>query len=307
MTVSPGGRDCPCHAWPNATRRPNFAPSPSDVGIMRDPLQVLRPALAARYEIEREIASGAAATVYLARDLRHDRPVALKVLRADSATPTIDEARFVREIRLLARLQHPFILPLHDSGHVEEVIYYVAPYVIGESLRERLERERKLPVSAAFQIVRDVAEALDCAHRHGILHRDIKPGNILLSSGHAILADFGVARALEASRGPRLTKTGQGIGTSGYMSPEQMVGDRDLDSRTDIYSLGCVVYEMLTGVPPFTGKTGFARRMKAEPPKVSARRDVPSRVDEAVARAMARDRDERFHSAREFARALGPS
>jgi serine/threonine protein kinase len=227
---------------------------------MRDPLHVLRPALAARYEIEREIGSGGAATVYLARDLRHDRPVALKVLRAESDTPTIDEARFVREIRLLARLQHPFILPLHDSGHVEDVLYYVAPYVTGESLRERIERERKLPVPDALHIAREVADALDCAHRNGILHRDIKPGNILLSGGHAIVADFGVARALEASRGPRLTKTGQGIGTSGYMSPEQMLGQRDLDSRTDIYGLGCVLYEMLTGAAPFSGKTGFARR-----------------------------------------------
>jgi eukaryotic-like serine/threonine-protein kinase len=276
---------------------------------MRDPVQVLRPALAARYEIEREIGSGGAATVYLARDLRHDRPVALKVLRADSPTPTIDEARFVREIRLLARLQHPFILPLHDSGHVEDVLYYVAPYVTGESLRERIERERRLPVPDALHIACEVADALDCAHRHGIVHRDIKPGNILLSGGHAIVADFGVARALEAFRGSRLTKTGPGaLGTGAYMSPEQMLGGRDPDSRTDIYSLGCVLYEMLVGAAPFGSKTGFARRMTAQPPKVSARRrDVPAQVDEAVARAMARNPEERFHSAREFAKALGPS
>jgi len=273
---------------------------------MRDPLQVLRPALAARYEIEREIASGAAATVYLARDLRHDRPVALKVLRAESETPTIDEARFVREIRLLARLQHPFILPLHDSGHVEEVIYYVAPYVTGESLRARLDRERKLPVAEALQIVRDVADALDCAHRNGILHRDIKPGNILLSSGHAILADFGVARALESFRRPRLTKTGPGaFGIGPYMSPEQILGTPEADSRTDIYSLGCVLYEMLTGAAPFSGKTALTRRVSAQPPKVSARRTVPARIDEAAARAMAKDPNDRFHSAREFVRALG--
>jgi eukaryotic-like serine/threonine-protein kinase len=275
---------------------------------MRDPVQVLRPALAARYEIEREIGSGGAATVYLARDLRHDRPVALKVLRADSTTPTIDEARFVREIRLLGRLQHPFILPLHDSGHVEDVLYYVAPYVTGESLRERIERERKLPVHDAVRIACEVADALDCAHRHGIVHRDIKPGNILLSGGHAIVADFGVARALEAVRGSRLTKTGPGaLGMSPYTSPEQLLGHREVDSRTDIYSLGCVMYEMLTGAAPFGGKTGFARRMTAAPPKVSARRDVPARVDEAVAKAMARNPDERFHSAREFAGALGSS
>jgi eukaryotic-like serine/threonine-protein kinase len=276
--------------------------------MMRDPVQVLRPALAGRYEIEREIGSGGAAAVYLARDLRHDRPVALKVLRAESNTPTIDEARFVREIRLLARLQHPFILPLHDSGHVEEVLYYIAPYVKGESLRERLDRERKLAVDDALHIAREVADALDCAHRHAILHRDIKPGNILLSAGHAIVADFGVARALEASRGPRLTKTGPGaLGNTAYMSPEQLLGNRELDSRTDIYSLGCVIYEMLTGAAPFGGKTGFARRMTAEPPRVSARRDVPSGLDEAVAKAMAKEPEDRFHSAREFARALGPS
>jgi serine/threonine protein kinase len=271
---------------------------------MRDPVQVLRPALAARYEIERQIGSGVAASVYLARDLRHDRPVALKVLRTGADTPTIDEARFVREIRLLARLQHPFILPLHDSGHVEDVLYYIAPYVPGESLRERIDREKKLPVDDALHIAREVADALDCAHRSGVLHRDIKPANILLSGGHAIVADFGVARSLGAVRGPRLTIPGPGaLGESAYMSPEQIMGDREPDSRTDVYSLGCVLYEMLTGVPPFGRKSGVARRL-AEPPRVRARREVPEGVDEAVARAMARDPEDRFHSAREFGKAL---
>jgi eukaryotic-like serine/threonine-protein kinase len=274
--------------------------------MIRDPVQVLRPALAARYEIEREIASGDAATVYLARDLRHDRPVALKVLRAESDTPTIDEARFVREIRLLARLQHPFILPLHDSGHVEDVIYYIAPYVTGESLRERIERERKLPLEDALRIARESADALDFAHRAGVIHRDIKPENILLSGGHPILVDFGIARALDAFRGPRLTNPGVGaLRIGAYMSPEQLRGDREPDSRTDVFSLGCVVYEMLTGMSAFGGRAGLGRRF-APPPRASERRfDVPQRVDDAVLKAMAREPEERFFTAREFARALG--
>jgi eukaryotic-like serine/threonine-protein kinase len=276
--------------------------------MLRDPVQVLRPALAARYEIEREIGSGYASTVYLARDLRHDRHVALKALRATSDTPTIDEARFVREIRLLARLQHPFILPLHDSGHVEEVIYYVAPYVTGESLRQRLERERKLPLEDALRIAREAADALDCAHRSGIIHRDIKPENILLSGGHPIIADFGVARAVDAFRGTRLTQPGaqalQALAAGAYMSPEQLRGDRELDSRTDIFSLGCVVYEMLAGTPAFGGRTGLARRFTAPPRASAKRRDVPPQVDDTVARAMAREPEERFHTIREFARGL---
>jgi serine/threonine-protein kinase len=273
--------------------------------VVRNPVEILRPALAARYDIEREIGSGAASTLYLAHDLRHDRPVVLKVLRPMSDTPTIDEARFVREIRLLARLQHPFILPLHDSGHVEEVIYYVAPYVTGESVRERIARERKLPVDEAVRIAREVADALDCAHRNGVIHRDIKPANILLSGGHAVVADFGIARATNALRGSRLTMPGPGsLGFGAYMSPEQVAGDREPDSRSDIYSLGCVLYEMLTGAAPFKGKAGFARRFTA-PPRVSAKREVPPHIDDAVARAMAADPEDRFHSAREFGRALG--
>jgi eukaryotic-like serine/threonine-protein kinase len=272
--------------------------------MLRDPVQVLGPALAARYEIEREIATGAAATVYLARDLRHDRPVALKVLRAESETPTVDEARFAREIKLLARLQHPFILPLHDSGHVEDILYYVAPYVEGESLRQRIERERKLPLDDALRIGREIADALDCAHRSGVIHRDIKPENILLSGGHPILVDFGVARAFDAFRGARLTQPGAGtFGIGAYMSPEQLRGDREPDSRTDVFSLGCVMYEMLTGTSAFGGKAGLGRRFTA-PPRVSAKRKVPERVDDAVAKAMAREPEERFHTVREFGRAL---
>jgi serine/threonine protein kinase len=271
---------------------------------MRDPIVVLGPALAARYEIEREIASGGAATVYLARDLRHDRPVALKVLRAESETPTIDEARFAREIKLLARLQHPFILPLHDSGHVEDVLYYIAPYVTGESLRQRITRERKLPLDDALRITRESADALDCAHRAGIIHRDIKPENILLSGGHPILADFGIARALDAFRGPRLTQPGAAaFGVGAYLSPEQLRGDREPDARTDIFSLGCVLYEMLTGSSAFGGRAGLGRRFSA-PPRVRAKREVPEHVDDAVFKAMAREPEERFQTVREFGRAL---
>ncbi len=270
----------------------------------RDPVEVLRPALAARYEIERETARGNAATVYLARDLRHDRPVALKVLRAESETPTIDEARFAREIKLLARLQHPFILPLHDSGHVEDVLYYVSPYVMGESLRQRLERERKLPLEDALRIAREAADALDCAHRNGVIHRDIKPENILLSGGHPIVADFGVARAFDAFRGPRLTQPGAvALAIDAYKSPEQLRGDREPDNRSDIFSLGCVIYEMLTGASAFGGRTGLARRFNV-PPKVSSKRSVPEHVNEAVARAMAKEPEERFPTVRELGRAL---
>jgi len=225
-----------------------------------DPIAPLRVALKGRYEIQREIGQGAFATVYLARDCRHERPVALKVLNAD---PTSDagELRFIREIRLLAGLQHPNILPLHDSGHVEALLYYVMPYVSGETLRARISRERLLPIDPAVSIARESADALACAHGQGIIHRDIKPENILLSGGHAIVADFGIARAIDVAGVRQLTRTGLGgPGTPAYMSPEQLLGDNPLDGRSDIYSLGCVLYEMLTGKPPFAGKEGFVKR-----------------------------------------------
>src|SRR5262245_15971521 len=195
------------------------------------------------------------ATVFLAEDLRHHRRVAIKVLKPE-LTALLGPERFLREIEIAARLQHPHILGLLDSGEAQGLLYYVMPYVEGESLRERLNRELQLPLEDPLRLAREVAEALDYAHREGVVHRDIKPENILLAAGHAVVADFGIARAVSAAGGPKLTTTGTAIGTPTYMSPEQVMGTRELDGRSDIYNLGCVLYEMLAGVPPFTGATG---------------------------------------------------
>ncbi|MDB4869752.1 MAG: protein kinase [Gemmatimonadales bacterium] len=270
-----------------------------------DPIGPLRAALAGRYEIEREIGQGAFATVYLARDSRHDRKLALKVLNADPSSET-GELRFIREIRMLARLQHPNILPLHDSGHVEAFLYYLMPYVSGETLRVKMSRERHLPIDAATRISTEAADALSYAHGQGIIHRDIKPENILLSGGHAIVADFGIARAIDVAGVQQLTRTGMGgPGTPAYMSPEQLMGDRQLDGRSDIYSLGCVLYEMLTGKPPFAGKEGFVKRFTEPAPRPSViRKEVPGWLDDVVAKALARDADERFGRAEDLVRAL---
>jgi eukaryotic-like serine/threonine-protein kinase len=270
-----------------------------------DPIGPLRAALAGRYEIEREIGQGAFATVYLAKDSRHDRKLALKVLNADPNSET-GELRFIREIRMLARLQHPNILPLHDSGHVEAFLYYLMPYVSGETLRVKMSRERHLPIDAAIRISSEAADALACAHGQGIIHRDIKPENILLSGGHAIVADFGIARAIDVAGVQQLTRTGMGgPGTPAYMSPEQLMGDRQLDGRSDIYSLGCVLYEMLTGKPPFAGKEGFVKRFTEAAPRPSGiRKEVPPWLDDVVAKTLARDADERFGRAEDLIRAL---
>jgi serine/threonine protein kinase/tetratricopeptide (TPR) repeat protein len=270
-----------------------------------DPIGPLRTALAGRYEIEREIGQGAFATVYLAKDSRHDRKLALKVLNADPSSET-GELRFIREIRMLARLQHPNILPLHDSGHVEALLYYLMPYVSGETLRLRMSRQRHLPIDDAARIACEAADALAYAHGQGIIHRDIKPENILLSGGHAIVADFGIARAIDVAGVQQLTRTGMGgPGTPAYMSPEQLMGDRQLDGRSDIYSLGCVLYEMLTGKPPFAGKEGFVKRFTEDAPRPSSvRKDVPPWLDDAVARTLARDPEARFGRAEDLVRAL---
>ncbi|MEA2761839.1 MAG: eukaryotic-like serine/threonine-protein kinase [Gemmatimonadaceae bacterium] len=270
-----------------------------------DPIGPLRAALAGRYEIEREIGQGAFATVYLAKDSRHDRKLALKVLNADPSSET-GELRFIREIRMLARLQHPNILPLHDSGHFEAFLYYLMPYVSGETLRLRMSRERHLPIDAATRICGEAADALSYAHGQGIIHRDIKPENILLSGGHAIVADFGIARAIDVAGVQQLTRTGMGgPGTPAYMSPEQLMGDRQLDGRSDIYSLGCVLYEMLTGKPPFAGKEGFVKRFTEAAPRPSAiRKEIPLWLDEVVAKTLARDADGRFGRAEDLVRAL---
>jgi len=270
-----------------------------------DPIAPLRAALKDRYEIQKQIGQGAFATVYLARDTRHERSVALKVLNADSSSEAGD-LRFIREIRLLAGLQHPNILPLHDSGHVESLLYYVMPYVGGETVRTRVSRERQLPWQVAVSIASETADALNHAHRQGVIHRDIKPENILLSAGHAIVADFGIARVIDLAGVRQLTRTGAGgPGTPAYMSPEQLLGDRELDGRTDIYSLGCVIYEMLAGKPPFAGKDGFARRFTQPPPvPSSARKDVPPWLDAIVIKALARTPEDRYGTASELARAL---
>ena len=270
-----------------------------------DPIASLRAALRGHYEIEREIGQGAFATVYLARDLKHERKVALKVLNADPTSET-GELRFVREIRTLARLQHPNILPLHDSGHVEALLYYVMPYVSGDTLRDRIDREKQMAVDTACNIARDVADALAYAHAQGVIHRDIKPDNILLSTGHPILADFGIARAIDLAGVRQLTRTGSGSpGTPAYMSPEQLIGDKEIDGRSDIYSLGCVLFEMLTGKPPFTGKEGFVKRFTEPPPAASQmRKDLPDWVDEAIAGALQRAPQDRYPTAKEFFVAL---
>ncbi|MDQ6769234.1 MAG: serine/threonine protein kinase [Gemmatimonadota bacterium] len=270
-----------------------------------DPMAALRLALRGHYEIERQIGQGAFATVYIAQDLKHERKVAIKVLNADPTSET-SELRFIREIRVLARLQHPNILPLHDSGHVEALLYYVMPYVGGETLRERIDRERQVSVTDAACIAKEAADALACAHAQGIVHRDIKPENILLSGGHAIVADFGIARAIDVAGIRSLTRTGVGSpGTPAYMSPEQLLGDREVDTRSDIYSVGCVLYEMLTGKPPFAGKDGFVKRFTEPPPLAGrARKAVPGWLDVIIERALARNPADRYQSAQELVHAL---
>ena len=274
---------------------------------MTDDVARLTAALAARYAIERELGQGGMATVYLARDLRHERSVAVKVLRTELAQ-ALGPDRFLREIRTTAQLAHLHILPLHDSGEAAGFLYYVMPYVEGESLRDRLTREKQLPLGDALQLAREVADALSYAHSHGVVHRDIKPENILLQGGHAVVADFGIARAIAAADSARLTATGLAIGTPAYMSPEQAAGEADLDGRSDLYSLGCVLYEMLAGEPPFTGQSAqavVAKRLSTPAPRVSIlRQTVPSHVEQALARALALTPADRFATAAQFAEAL---
>ena len=274
---------------------------------MSDLLDRLKTALADRYTIERELGSGGMAVVYLARDVRHDRDVAVKVLRPELAA-AMGAERFLREIKLTAKLSHPHILPLLDSGEAEAFLYYVMPYVPGESVRQRLEREIQVPIAEALRISEQVAFALDFAHRQGVIHRDIKPENILLHEGVAMVADFGIALAVSAAGGERLTETGVSIGTVEYMSPEQATGEGEPDARSDIYSLGCVLYEMLVGEPPYTGPTAIAVLTKRlSDPVPSARRlraAIPRSVDAALMRALAQEPVDRFGSAPEFADAL---
>jgi serine/threonine-protein kinase len=259
----------------------------------------LKSALEDRYAVERELGRGGMATVYLAQDLKHNRQVAIKVLLSEIAS-TLGTRRFLVEIETAARLSHPHILPLYDSGEADGFVFYVMPYVEGESLRERIQRERQLPIEVALRIAREVAGALGYAHAQGVVHRDIKPENILISADHAVLADFGIARAISEAEDERLTGTGLVLGSPEYMSPEQATG-QDIDGRADLYALGCVLYEMLTGEPPFVGRTPqaiLARRVSEAPPSVRAMRDtIPIRIDETVRQAMARVPADRFDTA----------
>lgn len=265
-------------------------------------------AFADRYTLGRELGRGGMATVYLALDQKHHRQVAIKVLKPELAA-ALGAERFLREIEIAARLTHPHILPLHDSGEVEGFLYYVMPYVEGETLRDRLSREEQLPIDDALAIAREVADALSYAHGQGVVHRDIKPENILLEAGHAVVGDFGIARAITAAAGGNVTATGIAIGTPAYMSPEQATGSDRLDGRTDIYSLACVLYEMLAGEPPFTGATARAiiARAQTETPRPihHVRAAVPEALDTVIARAMAPTPADRYASAAQFADALG--
>jgi serine/threonine protein kinase len=268
----------------------------------------LAAALADRYRIERELGQGGMATVYLAEDIKHRRHVALKVLRPELAA-VIGAARFLQEITTTANLQHPNILPLHDSGEVEGTVFYVMPFVEGESLRDRLDREKQLPIDDATRVASEIAGALDYAHRRGVIHRDIKPENILLHDGRAIVADFGIALAVStATGGTRMTETGMSLGTPQYMSPEQAMGERTLDARSDVYALGCVLYEMLAGEPPFTGPTAqsiVAKVLTTDPDSVDElRKTVPSHVAAAVRTALQKLPADRFATAAEFSKAL---
>lgn len=262
-----------------------------------------------RYRLEREIGSGGMATVHLATDLRHDRPVALKFLKSELGA-LLGEERFTREIRTVARLRHPFILPLHDSGAADGILYYVMPYVDGESLRARIDREKKLPLGDAVQIARQLADALAYAHSEGVIHRDIKPENVLLTKqGHALLADFGIARTiLEEKSGGKLTETGSLLGTPDYMSPEQITNESEVDHRSDIYSLGCLLYEMVTGTPPFTGRSTLAvlaGQVSTPIPSVLQRRsDARPSLAIAIEKSLSKDPSERFPTASAFSDAL---
>ena len=278
-----------------------------EIRAMPDSLARLTTALADRYRVTRELGQGGMATVYLAHDLKHERDVAIKVLHPDLGA-ALGAERFLSEIKTTAKLQHPHILPLLDSGAADGLLYYVMPYVRGETLRARLDRERQLPIDDALRIAREVASALEHAHKQGIIHRDIKPENILLQDGAAVVADFGIALAVQSAGGARMTQTGLSLGTPQYMSPEQAMGERAIDARTDVYALGAVTYEMLIGEPPFTGASTqaiVARVLTERPASLRTVRDtVPVVVEQAVMQALAKLPADRFASAGAFVLAL---
>ena len=277
---------------------------------MSDPVTRLNAALEGRYAIEGELGEGGMATVYLADDLKHERKVALKVLKPELAA-VVGAERFLAEIKVTANLQHPHILPLFDSGEAEGFLFYVMPYVEGETLRDRIDREKQLPVDEAVALASKVAGALQHAHEHGVIHRDIKPGNILLQDGEPVVADFGIALALGVAGGHRFTATGLSVGTPQYMSPEQAAGDREVGPPSDVYALGCVLYEMLVGEPPYTGATAQAILAKilvgAAKSVMVHRPSVPPNMDAAIARALEIIPADRFTGAQDFAKALADS
>jgi serine/threonine-protein kinase len=264
-------------------------------------------ALGDRYDVESPLGEGGMAFVYLARDIKHDRQVAIKVLKPELAA-SLGAERFLREIQLTAKLQHPHILPLYDSGDADGLLYYVMPFVVGESLNDYLEREKQLSIEEAIQITREVSEALGQAHTLGMVHRDIKPDNVMMSGGHAIVADFGIARAVTEAGGEKLTQTGMAIGTPAYMSPEQIGGDQEIDGRSDLYSVGCMLYEMLVGQIPFTGPTAMAimarHTMDQITPPSIMRQSVPAEVEDVVFKAMEKVPADRFRTAHEMIEAL---
>jgi len=274
---------------------------------MSDPLERLKAALAGRYEVQGEIGRGGMATVYLAMDPRHNRKVAVKVLNPELAA-NLGAKRFLKEIEIAAQLTHPRVVPLYDSGEADGLLYYVMPYVEGETVRERLRRERQLPVEDAIEITAQVASALDFAHEQGIVHRDIKPENVYLQSGEALVADFGLGKALSEAGGQRLTQTGIAVGTPLYMSPEQAAGDQHVDPRSDVYALGCMTFEMLAGEPPFTGATPqaiLARKSVESMPSIRVVREtVPAGVERALQKALAKVPADRWATAGAYAEAL---
>ena len=289
---------------------PYFLGHPYWKWLVDDLAARLDAALDGAYRVERELGGGAASRLFVAVEPALDRRVVIKVLSPDS-TSEVSAARFKREIALAAHLQHPHILPLLSAGSQQDLLYYVMPYLEGESLRHRLQRDGRLPIEAAVTILREVADALAVAHAAGFVHRDVKPGNILLQGSHAVLTDFGVARALlEARGGRRLTDPGTAVGTPGYMSPEQAVGDAEVDARSDVYALAIVGYEMLAGAPPFTGPTLraviVAHLAQVPKPLREVRGDVPGAVADAIAKALAKDPADRFQTAAAFRDALPP-
>src|SRR5262245_42974405 len=278
------------------------APTPST----ERELEGIRRALSDRYDVQRSVGVGGMASVYLAQDLKHHRHVALKVMHRELAA-SLGADRFLREVEIAARLSHPHILPMHDSGQADGLLWYAMPFVEGESLQARLAREGALPLSGAVCLAREVADALDYAHRQGIVHRDIKPANILLSEGHALVADFGIARALNTD-GQSITRTGFAVGTPQYMSPEQATGDSGVDGRTDIYALGAVMYEMVAGKPPFDGpsvQSILTKILTETPAQLSTSRDrVPVELNELVSRSLAREPSDRPQTAGEVRESL---